>query len=221
MKHVIEREPTIFVHQAEAVRLLRDKDRITGVISQFGETFDAKAVVICTGTFLRGLLHFGNRNYAGGRTGDPAAVELSLCLVNDLELEIGRLKTGTPPRVMAHTIDFQQMVAQPSDDSSHFSHWPDEVHPFRTIAPEDLPQRTCYMVKSTPETKRIVEENIDKSPISSRRAHLRKSFISTAFPPACRLMCSGRWCGRCRALSAPNCRAMPMRLSMMSSCRIS
>jgi tRNA uridine 5-carboxymethylaminomethyl modification enzyme len=165
MKHVIERESSIFVHQAEAVRLHRKKDVITGVTTQFGETFHAKAVVICTGTFLRGLLHFGDRNYAGGRTGDPAAVELSLCLVNDLELEVGRLKTGTPPRVMAHTIDFQQMVEQPSDQDSHFSHWPDEVHPFRTIAPEDLPQRACYMVKSTLETKRIVEENIDKSPM--------------------------------------------------------
>ena len=169
MKHIIERQENLFVHQAEVIRLEHDGTAVTGVATNFDETFRAKSVVICTGTFLKGLLHYGMKTIPGGRAGDLAAEALSGCLKEGLGLELGRLKTGTPPRVNANSIDFSQMIAQPSDHNSHFSHWPEEVHPFRSIAPEDLPQRPCYLIKSTPKTKEIVLKNIDKSPMYNGR----------------------------------------------------
>ena len=169
MKHVIERQKNLFVHQAEVTRLQKGGTKITGVTTNFDETFGAKSIVMCTGTFLNGLLHYGMQTIPGGRAGDLAAFELTRCLADDLGLEIGRLKTGTPPRVNANSIDFSQMIEQPSDYDSHFSHWPEEVHSLRTIAPEDLPQKPCYLIKSTPRTKEVVLENIDKSPMYNGR----------------------------------------------------
>lgn len=180
MKQVIEREPNIFAHQAEAVRLVIRKGRIVGVTTNFEETYETKSVVICTGTFLRGLCHYGTKTFAAGRAGDPAAEELSRCLIDDLELEVGRLKTGTPPRVMAHSIDFSQMQEQPGETDSRFSHWREDIHGFRSIAPEDLPQRSCWLIKSTPDTKKLVEENIDKSPMYSGRINA----IGTRYCPS-------------------------------------
>ncbi|HAR67700.1 MAG TPA: tRNA uridine-5-carboxymethylaminomethyl(34) synthesis enzyme MnmG [Lentisphaeria bacterium] len=169
MKYVVESERDIFVHQAEAVELTRSRGKVTGVSTQFGDYFEAKAVVICTGTFLRGLLHYGDRSFPGGRAGDAAAESLALCLVNDMELEVARLKTGTPPRIMGHTIDFEQMQEQSSEETTNFSHWPDEVHKLRSIAPEDLPQKSCYLLKSTTETRQIVLDNIERSPMYNGR----------------------------------------------------
>ena len=169
MKHMVERQANLFDHQAEVVRLEHDGTRITAVITDFGEAFYAKSVVICTGTFLKGLLHYGMKSIPGGRAGDLPAEALSSCLSEELGLEVGRLKTGTPPRVNANSIDFSQMIEQPSDTNSHFSHWPDDVHKFRTIAPEDIPQRPCYLIKSTSKTKEIVLKNIEKSPMYNGR----------------------------------------------------
>ncbi len=165
LKHVVELQENLFVHQAEVICLKKRGGKIVGVTTHFDETYMAKSVVISTGTFLKGLLHFGNKVMPGGRVGDTAAGELSRCLIEDLELEVGRLKTGTPPRVNARSIDFTDMIEQPSDCNSHFTHWLDEVHKVASIAAEDLPQRPCYLIKSTLETRDIVRENIDKSPM--------------------------------------------------------
>ena len=164
MKHVIEQTENLFVHQAEVVSIKLRRKKIVGVVTNFDEIFTAKSIVLCTGTFLRGLLHYGTKTMPGGRAGDLAANELSRCLIEDLDLDVGRLKTGTPPRVNAKSIDFSDMIEQPSDFDSHFSHWPDEVQKMRSIAPEDLPQRPCYLIKSTLKTKQIVLDNIHKSP---------------------------------------------------------
>ncbi|MCJ8331450.1 MAG: tRNA uridine-5-carboxymethylaminomethyl(34) synthesis enzyme MnmG [Lentisphaeria bacterium] len=170
MKHVIERETNIFVHEAEVVTLLLDKKKsiITGIRTHFEEDFFAKAVVICTGTFLKGLLHFGDKTFSGGRSGDAAADFLSDCFINELELKVGRLKTGTPPRVMKHGIDFTGMQEQLPDPEGHFSHWND-VDKFLSLAPEEMPQQSCWLIKSTLETKQIVLDNIDRSPMYSGR----------------------------------------------------
>ncbi len=165
MKQLIEIQPNLFVHQAEVVQLRHNKKKITGVLTHFDEIYNAKSVVICTGTFLCGLLHFGSKTFQGGRAGDLAAIELSKCLTQELDLKIGRLKTGTPPRVNGRTIDFSQMIEQPSDFNSHFTHWPGEICKVRSIAPEQLPQRPCYLVKSTSKTRDIVLDNIEKSPM--------------------------------------------------------
>ncbi len=169
MKQVVERQDNLMLHQAEVVRIEHDRTGVTGVTTNFDETFSARSVVVCTGTFLQGLLHFGAKVIPGGRAGDLAAEELSSFIVEDLNLEIGRLKSGTPPRVNARSIDFSNMIEQPTDFDSHFSHWPDEVHREKTIAPEDLCHRPCYLIKSTQETRDIVLENIDKSPMYNGR----------------------------------------------------
>ncbi|MFT5127013.1 MAG: tRNA uridine 5-carboxymethylaminomethyl modification enzyme [Rhodothermales bacterium] len=170
MKYEVEREHNLFVHQAEAVSFTQSKGKLTGVTTHFDETFEAKAVVVCTGTFLRGLLHFGAKTYPGGRVGDAASESLARYFIDELDLEVSRLKTGTPPRVMGHTIDFSSMVEQPSDDSEvFFTHWPCDVHKIRSIAPEDLPQKPCYLLKSTLETRQIVLDNIDQSPMYNGR----------------------------------------------------
>ena len=165
LKHVLEREPRLFLHQAEAVRLTHDAGRITGVVTAFDETFGARAVVICAGTFLRGLLTYGSKTFPGGRAGDQPANELSACLGGALGLELVRLKTGTPPRVMAHTIDFAQMEAQPSDPAGRFSHWPEEVAAFPSLAPQPMPQRPCYLTRSTARTREIVQQNLHRAPM--------------------------------------------------------
>jgi tRNA uridine 5-carboxymethylaminomethyl modification enzyme len=169
MKFMVEREPNIFVHQAQAVEFLTRGDRITGITTDFSESWQARAVVVCTGTFLRGVCHYGEKSFPGGRAGDVAAEALSASLLNTLELELGRLKTGTPPRVMGHTIDFSQMSKQVSDNTVHFSHWHDDVQAVRTIAPRDLPQKPCWQISSTKTTRQIVLDNIEQSPMYNGR----------------------------------------------------
>ena len=165
MKHVLERYENLFIHQAEAVRLTHVKDRVTGVETCFGDVFEAKAVVICAGTFLRGKLHYGMKQYSGGRAGANASVEMSKCLLNEMGLESERLKTGTPPRIVAHTIDFDEMTVQESETDGGFSHWPDAMDEFKSIAPRNMPQKACYATHTTKETKKLVLDNVDRSPM--------------------------------------------------------
>ena len=169
MKHVMEKQTNIFIQEAEAVCFIREKGQIVGVKTHFDEIFYAKSFVLCTGTFLRGLLHYGDKNFPGGRAGDAASMMMADSVVNDLELKVGRLKTGTPPRVMAKGIDFGTMVEQPTETNGHFTHWPEDIHKWRSIAPEDMPMQSCYLVKSTEETRDIVLDNIHKAPMYSGR----------------------------------------------------
>jgi tRNA uridine 5-carboxymethylaminomethyl modification enzyme len=169
MKEVLEREPNLRVHQASAVKFITDGDRITGVQTHFGDVWQAKAVVVATGTFLAAKLHYGLSAYSGGRAGDPAADALAASLREDLELEIGRLKTGTPPRVLADSIDFSKLERQDPDAArAPFS--------FRSVPSEipgmggaDLRQMPCYTTSSTDETAQIIRDNLDKSPLYSGR----------------------------------------------------
>jgi len=169
MKHVVERQPRLHVHQAQAVRLVVVNGVVNGVRTELGETFRAKAFVLCPGTFLRGKLHYGMRSVAGGRAGDPPAVPLSESLRDDLHLEMGRLKTGTPPRVLARSVDFDAMERQDPD--------PEPYRFSRRTPPGDLPgpggaripQMPCYVTTSTAETAQVVHENLDKSPMYAGR----------------------------------------------------
>lgn len=169
MKEVLERQPNLRVHQAAATRFITDGDRITGVQTHFGDVWRAKAVVVATGTFLAAKLHYGLNAYAGGRAGDPAADALANSLRDDLKLELGRLKTGTPPRVLADTIDFSCLERQdPDPGRAPFS--------FRTapaeivgMGAEGLLQMPCHTTHSTDETAQIIRDNLDKSPLYSGR----------------------------------------------------
>ena len=102
MKLLLERTENLTIRQGMAVSFLTDPESgaVCGVTDQFGDQFHTKAVVVATGTFLRGKLHYGLQNFSGGRAGDPPSVELSTALKDQLGLRMGRLKTGTPPRLL-------------------------------------------------------------------------------------------------------------------------
>lgn len=164
MKLLLEETPQIDILQAEVTNFLLGNDRICGIENQFGDRILCRSIVLTTGTFLNGKLHYGLKNFPGGRAGDFPASFLSNSLHDQLGLRIGRLKTGTPPRILAKTIDFSQMQLQQSEcQEEQFSFWD------RDLLPE-LPQAVshtlpCYMVYSTDETAAIVRGNLDQSPM--------------------------------------------------------
>lgn len=164
MKLLLEETPQIDILQAEVTGFLLENGRICGIENQFGDRIHCRSVVLTTGTFLNGKLHYGLKNFPGGRAGDFPASFLSGSLHQQLGLRIGRLKTGTPPRILAKTIDFSQMQLQQSEcQEEQFSCWDRDLLP-------DLPQAVshalpCYMVYSTDETAEIVRGNLDKSPM--------------------------------------------------------
>ncbi len=158
MKRVVESAPNLAVRQASVERLIVEDGRIRGVESQIGEIFEARCVVVTTGTFLKGLVHVGMRNYSAGRAGDFAAMGLSENLAA-LGFRIGRLKTGTCPRLDSRTIDFSALDPQPGDD-------PPPPFSFRT-ASIDRPQMPCYLTYTNERTHEIIRASIDRSPMYS------------------------------------------------------
>jgi tRNA uridine 5-carboxymethylaminomethyl modification enzyme len=165
MREVLESQPNLFIKQAEVSDLVfseSDKSRVAGVKLRDGRTIFAGATVITTGTFLNGLIHCGEENYPAGRSGEPASVLLGEALKR-LGLRGCRLKTGTPPRLDGRTIDWTKFAEQPGDaDPTPFS--------FRT---RTLPQRqvSCHIAFTTPETLRIIRENVHRSPMYSGQIH--------------------------------------------------
>lgn len=170
MKQVLEKEPNLLMHQARVTAIRTDgKSMVTGVVTEFNDFWPAKAVIIATGTFLAGKLHFGMCSMDGGRAGDPAALELSRSLAEDLHLETGRLKTGTPPRLLGRTIDFSKLERQNGDaEPGCFSFNPDRPRNREIISPE-LPALPCYLTETNKKTAAIVRENISQSPLYQGR----------------------------------------------------
>lgn len=162
MKREVELQPNLCIRQGTACSFILENGNVTGVVSQLGEEFRSKAVVLATGTFLHGKMHYGLRNMPGGRAGDPPSVELAAALKDQLHLHVGRLKTGTPPRILGKSIDFSQMGVQGSDDvEEHFSFFPtDSVHP--QVEHRNVP---CHLVYSNQKTAQIVRDNLDKAPM--------------------------------------------------------
>ena len=162
MKREVERQENLQIRQGMACSFLLENGRIAGIVTELGEHFMAKAVVLATGTFLRGKLHYGLQNMPGGRAGDPPSTALSEALRNQLGLHMGRLKTGTPPRVLKSSIDFSQMGTQSSDPvEEFFSFFPtDDVRP-RTEH-KNIP---CYQVYTNGKTAEIVRANLDQAPM--------------------------------------------------------
>ncbi|MCH9628012.1 MAG: tRNA uridine 5-carboxymethylaminomethyl modification enzyme MnmG [Chlamydiales bacterium] len=156
MKSRLEKEPNLHIFQATLESFSVEKGRITGVLTQEGVHFSGKAVILSSGTFMRGLLHIGEKNYAGGRAGDKPSVGLSACLeAHGFKLE--RLKTGTPPRVNKRTIDFSKTEEQPPEEGVHFSYDQDAFE-----RPEQI---SCWITYTSPKTKEIIEANLDRSPL--------------------------------------------------------
>jgi tRNA uridine 5-carboxymethylaminomethyl modification enzyme len=173
MREVLESQPNLFIKQAEVVDLELQQvsesasQRVTGVRLRDGRVVHAGAVVVTTGTFLNGIIHCGEQQYASGRSGEPASVLLGEALKR-LGLRECRLKTGTPPRLDGRTIDWSKFVEQPGDeDPTPFS--------FRAGNREQgsgnsawvpaLPQVSCYIATTTPETLRLIRENVHRSPM--------------------------------------------------------
>ncbi len=158
MRQVLESQANLHIKQAEVVDLVVDEKTVHGVRLRDGRTVLAGAVVITTGTFLNGLIHCGEERYPAGRSGEPPSVLLGEALKR-LGLRGCRLKTGTPPRLDGRSIDWSRFAEQPGDlDPTPFS--------FRTV---ELPQKqiSCHIAYTTPETLRIIRENVSRSPMYS------------------------------------------------------
>jgi tRNA uridine 5-carboxymethylaminomethyl modification enzyme len=156
MKRVVEHQPGLSCRQGSVDRLVLRDGRVGGVETDIGETFEAGAVVLTTGTFLKGLVHVGDRHYSAGRAGDFAAMNLSDQL-SALGLRVGRLKTGTCPRLDRRTIDFARLQEQPGDE-------PPPAFSFATGAIEQ-PQVSCHLTYTTQSTHEIIRSGIDRSPL--------------------------------------------------------
>ncbi|OLD39379.1 MAG: tRNA uridine-5-carboxymethylaminomethyl(34) synthesis enzyme MnmG [Candidatus Rokubacteria bacterium 13_1_40CM_2_68_8] len=158
MKQTVESEPRLEVRQGQAARFLLDGGRVTGVEDQVGVRHHARAVVVTAGTFLRGLIHVGLARQSAGRAGEFAAIDLSSAL-RDLGLTLGRLKTGTSPRLKRSTIDYTRLPEQWGDAEPWPFHWATD-----RLA---LPQVACHLTYTTPHTHEIVRANLDRSPLYS------------------------------------------------------
>lgn len=158
MKQRLEKQSNLDIKQGTIEEMEIINGCITGVNTKEGIYYATKTLILSSGTFLRGLLHIGETNYSGGRAGDQPAVGLSA----DLEkhgIKLGRLKTGTPPRVNKRSIDFSQTEEQPGEEGIRFS-FDDEGIP-------RLPQISCHITYTTQETKDIILRNIHRSPMYS------------------------------------------------------
>ena len=158
MKRVLEIAPNLTMRQASIERVVVEDGAVRAVESQIGERFDAACVILTTGTFLKGLVHIGLRNYNAGRAGDFAAMGLSESLVQ-LGFRIGRLKTGTCPRLDGRTIDYSELELQSGDE-------PPPPFSFRTRCIEQV-QIPCYLSYTNAATHEIIRSGIDRSPMYS------------------------------------------------------
>ena len=156
MKHFVENQTNLVLKQGMLKKVLIKNDHIIGIETQFGEIIHSMAVVLTPGTFTRGLLHYGEKQIQGGRAGEGSANEFSDQLI-DIGFKIERMKTGTPPRLDAKTIDFKGLDVQPGDD-------PPLPFSFRTkeISQTQIP---CWITYTNEKTHEIIRKNIDKSPM--------------------------------------------------------
>lgn len=158
IKHRLEKTANLEIKQGTIEDLVVENDRIVGLVTKEGIVYDCETAVLSSGTFMRGLLHIGETHYSGGRAGDQPSVGMSASL-EKYGLTLGRLKTGTPPRVNKRSIDFSLTEEQPGEPGIKFS-YDDEGLP-------RLPQVSCHITYTTEETKRIILDNIHRSPMYS------------------------------------------------------
>jgi tRNA uridine 5-carboxymethylaminomethyl modification enzyme len=187
MKWVCEQEPNLDLHQGQVLRLIASGDGIEGIEATPGVRYRGRSVIITTGTFLRGLLHVGSDQHQGGRAGESAAHGLSSSLV-ELGIQLGRLKTGTPPRILKRSIDFSRTEIQLGDEPvPYFSHWQDELfhveqsrdrsrpvpvscgnqYPPNSVLDRAGGQLPCHITQTTEATARLIRANLHRSPLYS------------------------------------------------------
>src|SRR5258708_7366471 len=186
LKWVCEREPNLDLRQGQVARLVHSGGQVTGIETTLDVAYKAHTVVVTTGTFLRGLMHIGSNQQSGGRSGEAAATGLSGSLI-EIGLELGRLKTGTPPRLLRRSIDFSKTQTQPGDEPvPYFSYWKDDLfhveHSTSSSAANATPNRLyppgsvleklggqlpCFITYTTEATAAIIRQNLHKSPMYS------------------------------------------------------
>ncbi len=157
IREMLENQPNLMLFQQAADDLIVENDRVTGVVTNTGIRFRGKTVVLTTGTFLGGVIHIGLQNHAGGRAGDAPANALARRL-RELPFNVGRLKTGTPPRIDARTVNFSVMDEQWGDN-------PAPVMSFMGSRDQHPQQVCCYVTRTTTETHDIIRSGFDRSPM--------------------------------------------------------
>jgi len=159
IRQILENQPNLWIFQQAADDLIVEQDQVRGVVTQMGLRFHSDSVVLTTGTFLGGLIHIGLQNYSGGRAGDPPSIALAKRL-RELPLRVGRLKTGTPPRIDGRTVDFSVMTEQPGDT-------PTPVMSFLGSQDQHPAQVSCWITHTNVRTHEIIASNLDRSPMYS------------------------------------------------------
>ncbi|WEF12154.1 tRNA uridine-5-carboxymethylaminomethyl(34) synthesis enzyme MnmG [Pectobacterium actinidiae] len=157
VRTALENQPNLMIFQQAVDDLIVENDRVVGAVTQMGLKFRAKAVVLTVGTFLDGKIHIGLDNYSGGRAGDPPSIPLARRL-RELPLRVNRLKTGTPPRIDARTIDFSVLAQQHGDN-------PMPVFSFLGNASQHPAQMPCYITHTNEKTHDVIRNNLDRSPM--------------------------------------------------------
>ncbi|GIU49007.1 tRNA uridine 5-carboxymethylaminomethyl modification enzyme MnmG [Shewanella sairae] len=156
---ILQNQPNLRIFQQAVDDLVVENEKVIGVVTQMGLAFEAPAVVLTAGTFLGGKIHIGLENYSGGRAGDPPAIALAHRL-RELPIRVGRLKTGTPPRIDANTIDFSLMTEQKGDD-------PLPVMSFIGDVNDHPEQVSCHITHTNERTHDIIRGGLDRSPMYS------------------------------------------------------
>ena len=156
MQATLREQPDLTIYRGTVDRIETVGGRVSGVVTGAGARLAAKAVILTTGTFLKGLIHVGLNHFPAGRAGEDAAEHLSDCM-REFGFEVGRLKTGTPPRLDRDTINFSVLTPQPGDD-------PPTPFSFRTER-IPMPQVCCHLTYTNAETHRIIQDNLDRSPM--------------------------------------------------------
>jgi tRNA uridine 5-carboxymethylaminomethyl modification enzyme len=186
LKWICESESNLDVKQGQSVKIIHQDGVASGIETMLGVQYLGRTVIITTGTFLRGLMHIGSNQQSGGRAGDAAAMNLSSSL-QELGLELGRLKTGTPPRLLRKSIDFSKTEIQAGDDPvPYFTFWKDDLfhmehftvssgeadaknakYPPCSILSRINGQLPCYITFTTNKTAELIRKNLHKSPMYS------------------------------------------------------
>ena len=159
LKWIVEQQPNLDAKQAMIDDLVVEGARVCAVVTKMGVRYDGNTVIVTTGTFLRGLIHIGESKMEAGRAGEPAAYSLSDSL-RRLGFELGRLKTGTPPRLNRRSIDFSKMDVQPGDEPIPF-------FSYRTPQKFHVEQIPCYLTYTTEKTREVIQANLHRSPMYS------------------------------------------------------
>ncbi len=159
IRTAVDNQVNLSVFQQSVDDLIVTGDQVQGIVTQMGLRFTAKSVVITTGTFLGGKIHIGETQLSGGRAGDPPSIRLADRL-RELPFRVGRLKTGTPPRIDAKTVDFSVMTPQPGDQ-------PEPVISYLGTVDMHPKQVACHITHTNPQTHEIIHNGLDRSPLYS------------------------------------------------------